>query len=95
MPASERGTFDTSGLADPVHAEVSEIIVGRIPCHQIPQRLQDQHGLRFDLSACFGPLASRCWDNQIMATAQVKAAILQANGGHWLLWRPFASKEGI
>jgi hypothetical protein len=30
-----------------------------------------------------------------MATAQVKAAILQANGGHWLLWRPFASKEGI
>lgn len=37
--------------ADAIHAEMPEIGARRIPAHQIPQRRQDQHRLRFDRTA--------------------------------------------
>jgi hypothetical protein len=45
--------FDRFRLPDPVHPQAPEIVACEASGHQIPQRWQDQHGLRFDLAPPF------------------------------------------
>lgn len=44
----KRVSLETTRLADPVHAEMPEIVTIGIPGDEIPKWRQDKHGLRFD-----------------------------------------------
>jgi hypothetical protein len=48
LPFPKRISLDTARFADPVHAEMPEIVTLWIPGDEIPKWRQDQHGLRFD-----------------------------------------------
>lgn len=50
MPAPEGRAADKLRACDAIHAEVPEIFARRIPCDKIPERLQDEHGLRLDIA---------------------------------------------
>lgn len=55
MATAEFRPLQTFWHRNPVHAKMPEFVPRGVPSHQIPQRGQDQHGLRFDLTG--GPLS--------------------------------------
>lgn len=83
VAAAETGVGQGHGRGDPVHAEMAEAVAARVPGDEIPERRQDQHGLRLDRAEGARALAVAIAETQELAVEERRLKGGKKTCVHW------------